>query len=76
MTVIERFKKIQSNISSIESSKTAKIIAVSKTFTLEHIKPLINHGHNHFGENKVQEALAKWIDVKKKRKRFKITYDR
>ena len=33
-----------------------EIIAVSKTFSLEHIKPLIDYGHKHFGENKVQEA--------------------
>ena len=49
----------------MKSDKPVNIIAVSKTFTLDHIKPLINHGHNHFGENKVQEALAKWSDQKK-----------
>ena len=38
---------------------------MSKTFTLDHIRPLINHGHLHFGENKVQEALAKWSQEKK-----------
>ena len=41
-----------------------KIIAVSKTFPINHILPLINHGHIHFGENKVQEAVKKWTSIK------------
>ena len=43
---------------------TPKIIAVSKTFPISDILPLINFGHLHFGENKVQEALDKWLDIK------------
>ena len=43
-----------------------KIIAVSKTFSISKILPLIEHGHTDFGENKVQEAIEKWTDVKKK----------
>jgi pyridoxal phosphate enzyme (YggS family) len=42
----------------------AKIIAVSKTFPIENVLPLIKHGHLHYGENKVQEALEKWTDIK------------
>ena len=42
----------------------SKIIAVSKTFPINEIEPLINHGHLHFGENKVQEAVDKWTDAK------------
>ena len=42
----------------------AKIIAVSKTFPIEYVLPLIEHGHLHYGENKVQEALEKWTDLK------------
>ena len=42
-----------------------KIIAVSKTFKIEKIMPLIENGHIHFGENKVQEAVEKWEDIKK-----------
>ena len=38
---------------------------ISKTFKLEYIKPLIDYGHKHFGENKVQEAKAKWSELKK-----------
>jgi hypothetical protein len=41
-----------------------KIIAVSKTFPIEKVLPLIEHGHLHYGENKVQEALDKWTDIK------------
>ncbi len=41
-----------------------KIIAVSKTFPINHIMPLIESGHTHFGENKVQEALEKWFEIK------------
>ena len=41
-----------------------KIIAVSKTFSITHIMPLIESGHTHFGENKVQEALEKWSEIK------------
>jgi len=42
-----------------------KIIAVSKTFTMNEILPLINYGQKDFGENKVQEAIEKWADIKK-----------
>ena len=48
------------------------IIAVSKTFKLDHIKPLIDFGHEHFGENKVQEALEKWTNIKKENKNIKL----
>ena len=63
--IIERFDKIKSNIASVKSTKTINIIAVSKTFTLSHIRPLLDHGHIHFGENKVQEAVSKWSEIKK-----------
>jgi len=46
--------------------KLAQIIAVSKTFPIENILPLIEHGHIHYGENRVQEALDKWSDIKLK----------
>ena len=44
--------------------KKPTIIAVSKTFPIENIFPLINHGHEHYGENKVQEAIEKWVTIK------------
>jgi|TARA_B110001452_G_scaffold262240_1_gene262014 PLP dependent protein len=49
-----------------------KIIAVSKTFSINHILPLINHGQLHFGENKIQEALEKWSDIKIDHKELKL----
>ena len=48
------------------------IIAVSKTFPLQIIEPLIQNGHTHFGENKVQEALTKWDSIKQKNKELKL----
>ena len=48
------------------------IIAVSKTFPFDEIEPLINSGHVHFGENKVQEALAKWENKKDSFKNLKL----
>ena len=49
-----------------------KIIAVSKTHPIENILPLIDHGHLHYGENKVQEALDKWTDIKNQNKNIKL----
>ena len=49
-----------------------EIVAVSKTFSINHIIPLIEYGHTHFGENKVQEAVEKWSDVKIKNKNIKL----
>ena len=49
-----------------------KIIAVSKTFELAKIKPLIDHGHDHFGENKLQEAQLKWSETIKNNKSIKL----
>ena len=49
-----------------------KIIAVSKTFELAKIKPLIDHGHDHFGENKLQEAQFKWTEIIKSNKSIKL----
>ena len=53
-------------------NKLAKIIAVSKTFPIENILPLIEHGHIHYGENKVQEAQDKWINIKNKNDNIKL----
>ena len=49
-----------------------KVIAVSKTFKINHIMPLIEHGHTDFGENKVQEAVEKWMSIKNKDKNIKL----
>ena len=52
--------------------KLPEIIAVSKTFKIEHILPVLNHGHIHFGENKVQEAVEKWGPIKDENKKIKL----
>ena len=71
-TIVDRFKKIQSDIISLNPTRPVNIIAVSKTFGLDHIKPLIDHGHLHFGENKVQEAKSKWSELKKNNQNLKL----
>ena len=71
-TVIERFNKIKSNIESLKTIKKVNIIAVSKTFSVDHIQPLLDYGHTHYGENKVQEATAKWHELKKKKTNIQL----
>ena len=64
---------IKSKLSDLKLiDRSPKIIAVSKTFKLDHINPLIDHGHIDFGENKVQEAVEKWTDIKKDKSELKI----
>jgi len=70
--IVERFDKIKSNIEKVPGVIPRTIVAVSKTFPLDHIMPLINHGHMHYGENKVQEAEAKWLEIKNKKKNLKL----
>ena len=55
-----------------EEGLKTNIIAVTKTFPVSEIKPLIDHGHLHYGENKVQEALEKWSDIKNNQKSLKL----
>ena len=55
-----------------EKSRIPKIIAVSKTFKIDHILPLIQYGHLDFGENKVQEAIEKWTDIKNQNKNIHL----
>ena len=74
---IKNLLKINDNIKeklllNNNTSKLTKIIAVSKTFKIDHIKPLIEYGHIHFGENKVQEAQEKWTEVKKKNSNIQL----
>ena len=67
-------QEIKKEIYLKKKSETQKvnIIAVSKTFSMEHIMPLIKNGHSHFGENKVQEAHLKWANVLENNKDFKL----
>ena len=71
-TIVERLNKVELNIKSLKPIRPVNIIAVSKTFPLDYINPLIKHGHNHFGENKVQEAIVKWSNIKKNNKTIKL----
>ena len=74
---IENLNYIQNQINSkifklnINNYKP-KIVAISKTFKIDHILPLIEHGHMDFGENKVQEAIEKWTEIKNKNKNIKL----
>ena len=65
---------IQENIKklNIKNVNPAQIICVSKTFALSKLLPLIDHGHRHFGENKVQETEVKWSEIKKNKKDIKL----
>ena len=58
--------------SKVENYDNLKVIAVSKTFTIEQIKPLIEYGHLDYGENKVQEAVLKWSNIKLKYPNIKL----
>ena len=68
--IVNNLILINKEISAINSN--TKVIAVSKTFPIEHIKPVIDHGHIHFGENKVQEAAEKWTKIKEKNDSIKL----
>ena len=71
-TIVERYNKIKSNLVLLKPVNPVNIIAVSKTFPLDHIKPILDAGHTHFGENKVQEAIAKWSSLKSQMKSLKL----
>ncbi len=60
-------KLVKSKENDLKLKKLPKIIAVSKTFSINKILPLIEYGHSDFGENKVQEAIEKWSEIKDKR---------
>ena len=67
--IVKNLLDIENNIklhlSEHNISRHPKVIAVSKTFKIDKILPLIEHGHLDYGENKVQEAVEKWKEIKK-----------
>ena len=63
---------IKENQEKTNNKNNIKIIAVSKTFEINHINPLIDYGHTDFGENKVQEAIEKWSDIKIKNQNLSL----
>jgi len=66
MNIVENFNKIIDQIKSLNIKRNINVIAVTKTFDLNYISPIIDLGHIHFGENRVQEALDKWSKIKDK----------
>ena len=65
MNIITNFEKIRHEIKNNSPQNEVNVIAVSKTFSIDHVMPLVEYGHKHFGENKVQEAEKKWKELKK-----------
>ena len=65
-------EEVKSKIKNLNTVRIPKIIAVSKTFTMDRILPLIEHGHLDYGENKVVEAIEKWTEVKSKNTNIKL----
>ena len=65
-------KLVKSKEKDFNFKKIPKIIAVSKTFTIDKILPLIEHGHTDFGENKVQEAIEKWSALKSQKPKINL----
>ena len=63
---------IKTQLDELKINNKPKIIAVSKTFEIDKILPLLDHGHINFGENKVQEAVEKWSEVKQKNPDIKL----
>ena len=70
--LIEITDEIKLNLRDSNIANLPKIIAVSKTFKIDKILPLIDYGHIDFGENKIQEAVDKWTEIKSKNKNIKL----
>ena len=62
--LIDIENRLKSSLGDVDQVSLPKIIAVSKTFKMDKISPLVEHGHLDFGENKVQEAIDKWTEIK------------
>ena len=76
--IVQRLILIENQIkeesTKLNIPKLPKIIAISKTFSLESIVPLIEHGHLHFGENKVQESKIKWTNIKREKANLNLHF--
>jgi len=72
--VIDNLEEIKDKLNQLKTDlqEKVKIIAVSKTFFMKDIEPLIKYGHEDFGENKIQEAVSKWSDIKDKNPKLKL----
>ena len=75
-TTLEKFNQVKNKVNEIVNEKQLKIypkiIVVTKTFPLNKIMPLLEHGHVHYAENKIQEAENKWIDIKNRHKDLQL----
>ena len=71
--IIDLYENVNKKIKDLNyRNYLPQIIAVSKTFSMENILPLIEYGHKHFGENKVQETLNKWSNIKNQKPHIKL----
>ena len=70
--ILDIENNIKIHLNNLNIINDPKVIAVSKTFKIDKISPLIEFGHTHFGENKVQEAVEKWTVVKEKNSQIKL----
>jgi len=75
-TTLEKLSRVKNKVNEIISKKQLKtkpkIVVVTKTFPLNKILPLLESGHIHYGENKIQEAENKWIDTKNRYKNLQL----
>ena len=73
---LEKLSRVKNKVNEIISKKQLKtkpkIVVVTKTFPLNKILPLLENGHIHYGENKIQEAENKWIDTKNRYKNLQL----
>jgi pyridoxal phosphate enzyme (YggS family) len=72
MDILKNLNNILIQIKNISNEKKVNLIAISKTFNLDYIRPILDSGHIHFGENRVNEALLKWSNEKKINSNIKI----
>ena len=70
--LLEIDNNIKVHLNKLNINSKSKIIAVSKTFKIDKILPLIEYGHIDFGENKVQEAIEKWTEIKKTNSKIQL----
>ena len=70
--LLEIKNNIKIHLNKLNINNNPKIVAVSKTFKIDKILPLIEYGHSDYGENKVQEALEKWTEIKKKNSKIRL----
>ena len=69
---VKNLLHVQNNIKKLNIINNPKVVAVSKTFKIDKIMPLIEYGHIHYGENKVQEAIEKWTPIKENNSKIKL----